>query len=70
MSEEQNQDNAIIAEDQDAEYEIDHLDQTQGNEAEEFALKVIKAAASLKMVKIDRGKFLRTELQSITRKLI
>lgn len=42
MSEEQNQDNAIIAEDQDAEYEIDHLDQTQGNEAEEFALKVIK----------------------------
>ena len=42
MSEEQNQDNAIIAEDQDAEYEIDHLDETQGNEAEEFALKVIK----------------------------
>ena len=33
MSEEQNQDNAIIAEDQDAEYEIDHLDEMQGNEA-------------------------------------
>lgn len=64
MSEEQNQDNAIIiADDQDAEYEIDHLDEAQGNEAEEFVLKVIKAAASLKMVKIDRGKFLRTELQ-------
>ena len=63
MSEEQNQERAIIADEQDVEYEIGHLDETQGKEAEEFALKVIKAAASLKMVKIDRGKFLRTELQ-------
>lgn len=70
MSEEQNQDNAIIAEDQDAEYEIDHLDQTQGNEAEEFALKVIKAAASLKMVKIDRESSFVPSCKSITQKLI
>lgn len=44
MSEEQNQERAIIADEQDVEYEIGHLDETQGKEAEEFALKVIKAA--------------------------
>lgn len=32
-------------------------------EAEEFALRIIKAAASLKAVKIDRGKFLRSEIK-------
>ena len=39
MSEEQNQERAIIADEQDVEYEIGHLDETQGKEAEEFALR-------------------------------
>ena len=34
MSEEQNQERAIIADEQDVEYEIGHLDEPQGKEAD------------------------------------
>lgn len=37
------------------------LDDGEATEAEQFALKVLRKAASLKSVKIDRGKFIRTE---------
>lgn len=49
-----------------AEYELPELSdfsEVEQDEAEKFALKVIKAAASLKVIRIDRGKFLRTELK-------
>ena len=46
-----------------AEYELSELSEAEQDEAEQFALKVIKAAASLKVIRIDRGKFLRTELK-------
>lgn len=46
-----------------AEYELSELSEAEQDEAEQFALKVIKSAASLKVIRIDRGKFLRTELK-------
>ena len=48
-----------------AEYELDETDskRPEEDEAEQFALKIIKSAASLKAVKIDRGSFLRSELK-------
>lgn len=71
MSEEQNQERAIIADEQDVEYEIGHLDETQGKEAEEFALKVIKAAASLKMgKKSTEESSCAPSCRNITQKLI
>lgn len=36
-------------------------DDGEATEAEQFALKVLRKAASLKSVRIDRGKFIRTE---------
>lgn len=49
--------------DDEAKYELPELSEAEQDEAEKFALKVIKAAASLKVIRIDRGKFLRTELK-------
>lgn len=62
MAEEQSSE--IVAEESsEVEYELPALSEAEQDEAEQFALKVIKAAASLKMIRIDRGKFLRTELR-------
>ena len=61
MAEEQSSE--IVAEENpEVEYGLPVLSEAEQDEAEQFALKVIKAAASLKMIRIDRGKFLRTEL--------
>lgn len=61
MAEEQSSE--IVAEEKpEVEYGLPALSEAEQDEAEQFALKVIKAAASLKMIRIDRGKFLRTEL--------
>lgn len=38
--------------------ELSDLSEVEQDEAEQFALKVVKAAASLKVIRIDRGKFL------------
>ncbi len=48
-----------------AEYELDEFEgeRPEEDEAEQFALKIIKSAASLKAVKIDRESFLRSELK-------
>lgn len=62
MAEEQSSE-IVPEESSEVEYELPALSEAEQDEAEQFALKVIKAAASLKVIRIDRGKFLRTELR-------
>lgn len=62
MAEEQSSEIVVDA-NQEVEYELPALSEAEQDEAEQFALKIVKAAASLKMIRIDRGKFLRTELK-------
>lgn len=58
MAEEQSSE-IVPEESSEVEYELPALSEAEQDEAEQFALKVIKAAASLKVIRIDRGKFLR-----------
>lgn len=53
----------IIVIDEQEEEELSKISEQEQSDAEELALRVIRAAAQLKMVKIDREKFLRAELQ-------
>lgn len=56
MAEEQSSEIVVDA-NQEVEYELPALSEAEQDEAEQFALKIVKAAASLKMIRIDRGKF-------------